>query len=81
MNPTRGYNSPGCHSTLATTRRGLSQVPGLITEAGMIPAHVLGRPADGALQEMSDALLQHLVGGQPDGVEHAFGFEVVVDLR
>ena len=46
------------------------------------PRVVRRRPsADGALQEMSDALLQHLVGGQPDGVEHAFGFEVVVDLR
>ena len=26
MNPTRGNNSPGCHSTLATTRRALSQL-------------------------------------------------------
>ena len=29
---------------------GLVPGSGLITEAGMIPAHVLGRPADGALQ-------------------------------
>ena len=27
MNPTRGYSSPGCHSTLATTRRGLFHDP------------------------------------------------------
>ena len=26
MKPTRGNSSPGCHSTLATTRRGLSQL-------------------------------------------------------
>jgi hypothetical protein len=27
MKPTRGTSSPGCHSTLATTRRFLSQLP------------------------------------------------------
>jgi transposase len=27
MKPTRGYNSPGCHSTLATTRRFLFHDP------------------------------------------------------
>ena len=27
INPTRGYNSPGCHSTFATTRRGLIHDP------------------------------------------------------
>jgi hypothetical protein len=26
MNPTRGYSSPGCHSTFATTRRGIVQL-------------------------------------------------------
>ena len=47
----------------------------------MIPAHIVGRPANRALEQMGDALLQHLVGRKPDRVEDTLGFEVVVDLR
>ena len=34
----------------------------------MIPAHVVGRPANLALEQVGDALLQHLVGRKPDRV-------------
>ena len=53
---------------------------GLITEAGMIPANIIGRPADGAFQQMGDAALQHLVCGEPDGVAEVLGFEKLVDF-
>ena len=32
-----------------------------IAEAGVIPAHVLRRPADGTLEQMVDAVLEHSV--------------------
>ena len=53
---------------------------GLIAEAGMIPANIIGRPADGAFQQMGDAALQHLVCGEPDGVAEVLGFDKLVDF-
>ena len=47
----------------------------------MIHSHLLRRPADGAPEQMGDALLQHPVGRKPDGVTEAFRFEEVVNLR
>ena len=53
---------------------------GLIAEAGMIPAYILGRPADKAFHQMGDAALQHLARGEPDGVAEILGFEKLVDF-
>ena len=44
----------------------------------MIPAHVVRWPADGALEQMRDAVLEHLVGRQPDRILEALGFEELV---
>ena len=54
---------------------------GLVDEAGVIAADVIGRASDRAAQQMGDALLQHLVGGQTDRVDNALGFEIFVDVR
>lgn len=32
------------------------------------------------LEQVGDIALQHLVRGEPDGIEHALGFEIIVDL-
>src|SRR5216683_1686465 len=80
MKPTRGQSSPGCHSTLATTRRGFFQLR-LIGEAGVVPAHLKRRSTDGTREQVSDLALQDGVGRQPDRIAVALGFEELVDLR
>src|ERR1700694_4208161 len=79
MKPTRGQSSPGCHSTLATTRR----VPALrlISEAGVIPAHLKRRSTDGTREHVADLALQNVVGRQPYRIAIALGFEELIDLR
>ena len=59
-----GYNEPGARVQLTRMpldlgddAAGLVPGRGLIAEAGMIPAHILGRPADRAFQQMGDAAL------------------------
>ena len=47
MKPTRGYNSPGCHSTLATTRRGFAGFPP-DSEVCVGAPNIKGGAADGA---------------------------------
>ena len=82
-----GYNEPDARVQLTRMPLELGDdaagfVPGrgLIAEAGMIPANIIGRPADGAFQQMGDAALQHLVCGEPDGVAEVLGFEKLVDF-
>ena len=82
-----GYNEPDARVQLTRMPLDLGDdaagfVPGrgLIAEAGMIPANIIGRPADGAFQQMGDAALQHLVCGEPDGVAEVLGFEKLVDF-
>ena len=80
MKPTRGYNSPGCHSTLATTWRYLFQLWAFIAEAGKIAAHLVRRSPNRALEQVPDPLLQDPVSRQSDCVADALGFEKFVDL-
>ena len=54
---------------------------GLIAEAGMIPANIHGRSAEGAFRQIGDSVLQHLVRGERDGVAEVLGFEKQVDYR
>lgn len=59
---------------------GLVPGPGLVAEACIIVPHVVQRPADGGLEQMGDAVLQHPVGGKANGVLEALGLEELVDL-
>ncbi len=59
---------------------GLVPGSGLIAEACKVTPHVVRRPADGALEQMADAVLQHLVGGKADGVLEALGLQELVDF-
>ncbi len=54
---------------------------GLAAEVCVIPAHVVRWSANGALEQMRDADLQHLVGGKPDRVSEALGFQEPMDVR
>ena len=74
MKPTRGYNSPRCHSTLATTRRFVLHDPALIAEAGIIAPHMVRRTTDGACQEVGNAFLKNLVGFEADGILEILDF-------
>jgi hypothetical protein len=78
MKPTRGYNSPGCHSTLATTWR---DIPALrpIAEPGEEAAYFLRRSTDRTLKQVSDLALQDGVGRQPDRIAVALGFEELAE--
>src|SRR4051794_28407007 len=53
----------------------------LIAEAGVVTSYLMRWSPDRALQQMSDPILQHLVGRQPDRVAGTLGFEILVDLR
>lgn len=57
-------------------------VPALrqIGEAGVVPSYLVRRSPNGALEQVSDPLLQHPVGRQSDRVADALGFEVLVHL-
>ena len=80
MKPTRGYSSPWCHSTLATTRRGSRPALRLVAEAGEEDLRLLRRAADRPGQQVADPLLQHRVGRQADGVADALCLQQLVDL-
>ncbi len=47
----------------------------------MVTADVVWRTANGARQQMGDALLKNSVRLEPDGIQYALGFQVVVDDR
>src|SRR3954447_2911497 len=57
-------------------------VPALrpIAEAGGTPPHRGGWSPDRSLQQMSDLILQDLVGRKPDRVAGTLGFKKLVDL-
>src|SRR3954447_17373723 len=52
----------------------------LIAEAGVVPSHLVRWSPDWALQQISDLILQDLVGRQPDRVACALDFEELVNL-
>ena len=54
---------------------------GLIAEAGVITPHMVRWTANGAGQQMSNALLKNGVRLEADGVEEALGFQKLVDVR
>src|SRR4051812_7249604 len=72
----------GIHSiTRPWPRRGAacsSSAP--VAQAGVITPHLVRRPPNRALQQMSDLVLQDLVGRKPDRVACTFGFKKLVDL-
>src|SRR5262245_28235549 len=80
MKPTRGYNSPGCHSTFATATRPTPALC-LVAEARVAAPHVVGRTTDGSLQEGSDLGVQHLVRGEADRVLESLRLQVLVHVR
>ena len=82
-----GHDEPDARVQLARMPFDLGEDPpglvpgaGLVAEAGIVTPHVVRRPADGALEEMADAVLEHLVGGNPNGVLETLGFQELVDL-
>jgi hypothetical protein len=81
MYPTLEHSSPGCDSTLATTRHFDAPAASLIAEAGVVPPHMVGRPTDGTRQQIADARLHHRVVGQTDRVQETLGLQERVDLR
>src|SRR5215208_6697866 len=52
----------------------------LIAEAGVVASYLVRRSPDRALQQMSDLVLQDLIGRQADRVAGTLGFEELVNL-
>src|SRR3954453_17642411 len=52
----------------------------LIAEAGVIAPYLVGWSPDRSLQQISDLILQDLVGRKPDRVACTLGFKKLVDL-
>src|SRR3954451_3731162 len=52
----------------------------LIAEAGIVTPYLVRRPSDRTLQQMSDLILQHLVGRQADRGACTLGFKKLVEL-
>src|SRR4051812_18061723 len=52
----------------------------LIAEAGVITSYLVRWSPDRSLQQMSDLVLQDLVGRKPDRVAGTLGFKKLVDL-
>src|SRR3954453_13202401 len=52
----------------------------LIAEAGVIAPYLVGWSPDRSLQQISDLILQDLVGRKPDRVAGTLGFKKLVDL-
>src|SRR5215213_852366 len=52
----------------------------LIAEAGVIAPYLVRRSPDRSLQQISDLILQDLVGREPDRVACILGFKKLVDL-
>src|SRR3954453_6302427 len=53
----------------------------LIAEAGVVTPYLVRWSSDRSLQQISDLILQDLVGRQPDRVAGTLGFKKLVDLR
>ncbi len=54
---------------------------GLIAEAGVIAPHMIRRTANGARQQMGDALLDNRVRFETDGVKETLTFQKLIDIR
>ena len=54
---------------------GLRPASGLVAEVCVIPAHIVRWPADRSLEQMRDAVPEHLVGRQADRITEGFGLE------
>src|SRR3954449_7558698 len=52
----------------------------LIAEAGVIAPYLVGWSPDRSLQQISDLILEDLVGRKPDRVACTLGFKKLVDL-
>src|SRR3954453_286188 len=52
----------------------------LIAEAGVVTSYLVWGSSDWALQQMSDLILQNLIGRQPDRVACTLGFKKLIDL-
>src|SRR6476620_4270371 len=52
----------------------------LIAEAGVVTPYLVRWSSDWSLQQMSDLILQDLVGRKPDRVAGTLGFKKFVDL-
>src|SRR3954471_22392473 len=52
----------------------------LIAEAGIIALYLVGWSPDRALQQISNLILQDLVGRKPDRIACTLGFKKLVDL-
>src|SRR3989442_15131290 len=81
MKPTRGYSSPGCHSTFATTWRGRSQLCALVVEARVEASDIVRGSPHGPREERRDPFLEHGVGGQADRVLEALRLQILVQVR
>src|SRR4051794_34015151 len=53
----------------------------LITEAGVVTSYLVRWSPDWSLQQISNLVLQDLIGRQADSVAGTLGFEELVDLR
>ena len=51
-----------------------------VAEAGLVPANLDGRAAEGALEQVADALLKHAVGGKPNRVFVVLSLQELIDL-
>jgi hypothetical protein len=54
---------------------------GMIAEAGVGAANMVGRAANGTREQVRDAILQDRIGLETDGVGVAFGFQELIDVR
>src|SRR3954469_8421049 len=52
----------------------------LIAEAGVIAPYLVWRSPDRAFEQMSDLVLQHLIGRQANRIAGILGFKKLVDL-
>ena len=55
--------------------------PSLIAETSIIAPHMVRRTANGARQQVSNIFLENRVGLEADGVDVAFGFQELIDVR
>ena len=62
-------------SDLGDHATGIRPSSGLVAEVCVIPAHIVRWPADRSLEQLRDAVPEHLVGRQADRITEGFGLE------
>jgi hypothetical protein len=75
MKPTRGYSSPGCHSTFATTPARSTPALRPVAEACVEASDVVRGPTHRPRKERRDRPLEHLIGGLANRVLEALGLQ------